>query len=160
MIFEKFWHDNGSVAVVGLSHAGMKLRLLLFRYGCQDLVLGFLRATRHLPRVARGTARPKLRSGGQDTEWITTPQILKLRESATSALLLQWDYENEPARGLTVSLVSTTGTAALRVETEITRTRSVLGCQFIIAKLSWRSIGTEARKRRPVHAWRARVISA
>jgi hypothetical protein len=30
--------------------------------------LGYLRVTRHLPRVAQGTARPKQRSGGQDTK--------------------------------------------------------------------------------------------
>jgi len=47
---------------------GNEINIFLFWLGVMNWVLGFLRATCHLPRVARGTARPKLRSGGQDTK--------------------------------------------------------------------------------------------
>jgi hypothetical protein len=65
------------------------------------IFLGYLRATRHLPRVARGLARPKQRSGGQDTEeqWTIINSILSrigedLLVGVAIAVFVVWSYCN------------------------------------------------------------------
>ena len=60
---------------------GTKIRLIDLGVSYQNFFWGYLRVTRHLPHVAWGTARPKQRSGGLDTERLTLSDCQPMMDS-------------------------------------------------------------------------------